>query len=209
MEAKFIRNYLKLSMVNMDVIKSLVTEKTSKNTITYALLYASDNNHIQAVKYFIELGAALNIILESALCLACWNGHFEIIKCLIQNGADIHENNEKPLRRAVYNNHLKVVKYLVDIAKCDMRVNSDEFFNYAIKNNNVDMCVYFIRKGCRLYKYHCDIAARILQNCWRHRKTRKLFDIVWKYSLQIYMHPDMKGAFFAQKNFYKYYTIIE
>jgi len=56
-----------------------------------ALMFASENGHIEAVKYLLRNGANLNEKDNydyTALILASREGHIEVVKSLLQNGAD-------------------------------------------------------------------------------------------------------------------------
>jgi ankyrin repeat protein len=63
----------------------------SKISLRTALMFASENGHLEIVKLLIEKGAELNIItiVGSALSLAAKRGHLEIVKALILAGAEV------------------------------------------------------------------------------------------------------------------------
>ena len=51
---------------------------------------------------------------DLALLLATEEGHLEVVKFLVENGANIHADNYGALRVASQNGHLEVVKFLVE-----------------------------------------------------------------------------------------------
>jgi len=78
------------------------------------LLWASENNHLEIVKYVIEKGADIHAENDSALCRASYHDHLEIVKLLIEKGADIHAGHEYALRKAFRYGHLEIVKLLIE-----------------------------------------------------------------------------------------------
>ena len=95
--------------------------------IIVALQRASQNGHLEVVKYLINLGLNSNNELLNdirsednyALRYAACNGHFEVVKYLISFGLtidDIRSRNMRALQLAAHNGHLEVVKYLQSIA---------------------------------------------------------------------------------------------
>ena len=81
-----------------------------------ALTFASQEGHIDIVKYLVENGADIHARDELALREASENGHVEVVKFLLENGADIHGRDylgsDAALREASNNGHVEVVNYL-------------------------------------------------------------------------------------------------
>jgi ankyrin repeat protein len=82
----------------------------------YALIYASENGHLNVVKFLVDKGANIHTQEEKPLILACQDGYIDVVKFLVDKGANIHSRNEYAFISACYYGHLTVVKFLVD--KC-------------------------------------------------------------------------------------------
>jgi hypothetical protein len=78
------------------------------------LTNASDNGHLDTVKYLVENGANIHAGHDEALRNAAYNGHLDVIKYLIENGANIHANDDAAVCDAAENGYLDVIKYLVE-----------------------------------------------------------------------------------------------
>ena len=57
-------------------------------------------------------GADIHAMEDLALSWASENGHLEVVKYLVERGADIHIFEDQPLRLASQERHYEVVKYL-------------------------------------------------------------------------------------------------
>ena len=86
-----------------------------------ALHKASITGHLTSVKYFIQIGAQINIEDKfefTPLHRAADRGHLEIVQVLLANGANIeakpNRNKQTPLFLAANGDHLEVVKFLID-----------------------------------------------------------------------------------------------
>lgn len=79
-----------------------------------ALADASENGHLEVVKYLVESGADVNGDKTISLRNASKNGHLSVVKYLIDKGADIHARYDESLLYASFRGHLDVVKYLVE-----------------------------------------------------------------------------------------------
>lgn len=94
-----------------------------------ALMTASDNGHIDVVKYLIENGSDVNKVMdyaETALMYASTSGELEVVKYLSENGADINARTdffESALIKAIMYGHLDVVKYL---SESGVNINHDK-----------------------------------------------------------------------------------
>ena len=84
----------------------------SCNTIGQTALHlASENGHLETVKFLIESKADIeakdNLFGKTALHLASENGHLETVKFLIENKANINPKDDNG------NTALEVVKFLI------------------------------------------------------------------------------------------------
>ena len=101
-------------------IDQQVNMKDDANQLT-ALHKASIAGHLTSVKYFIQIGAQINIEDKyefTPLHNAADQGHLEIVQVLLANGANIeakaNRNKQTPLFLAANGDHLEVVKFLID-----------------------------------------------------------------------------------------------
>ena len=81
---------------------------------------ASNEGHLQVVRYLVEQGAnkdKINVNGESPLAMASFNGHLEIVKYLIEQGCSIEKVDNDgwtPLNSGVLNGQIEVVRYLLE-----------------------------------------------------------------------------------------------
>lgn len=109
---------------NLIKIIELLENGCDINTVDYggntALMWASNNGHLEVAKFLIRNGATLDnkeggMAGFTALILACRNGHLQIVKLLIDSGCniDIIDNtNFTALSWAECNGHSEIVKLL-------------------------------------------------------------------------------------------------
>ena len=111
-------------------------DKITNDVGANSVIVASQNGHLELVKYFIGRGVPIDVPDDdgvTALQWACYNGYTDIAKFLIQNGADVDNydyNNTTPLMDAAKGNHSEIIKLLLDKnAKIDI---IDKQFNTAL-----------------------------------------------------------------------------
>jgi ankyrin repeat protein len=95
-----------------------------------ALMYASQNGHLETAKLLIDKGADVNSKDGmTALMYAAQNGHLEIAKLLIDEGADVNAKRfyggMTALMYASKEGNLEVVKTLIENG-ADYKIKSDE-----------------------------------------------------------------------------------
>ena len=78
----------------------------------YILHYGCEIGILSLVKQSIKDGANFN--WSNPICIASENGHIEIVKYLLNNGVDIHINQDSPLRYAIVVKKYDMVKFLID-----------------------------------------------------------------------------------------------
>ncbi len=105
------------------------------------LRLASQNGHLDVVKYLIEKGADIHAWNDAALRLASQNGHLDVVKYLIEKGADIHAWNDAALRWASQNGHLEVVRYLVE-HEADIHAFDDWALRWASLSGHLEVVKY-------------------------------------------------------------------
>ena len=76
------------------------------------LCRASENGHLEVVRYLHEVGVELNARNDEPLCRACERGHLHVVQYLQRNGVRLSARDNEPLSRACEGGHLDVVRYL-------------------------------------------------------------------------------------------------
>ena len=103
-----------------------------------ALTFASQEGHIDIVKYLVENGADIHARNDWALIMASENGHLDIVKYLVNEGADIHVRKDWALRIASEKGHLDIVKYLVNEG-ADIHARDDWALRVASRKGHVEV----------------------------------------------------------------------
>ncbi|XP_023312082.1 uncharacterized protein LOC108914374 [Anoplophora glabripennis] len=82
------------------------------------LLYATQEGHLEMVKFLVERGANVDPINSMRpLWIAINRSHFDMVKFMVQHGADIKRKNTKGgtiLYKAISMNHVNMVEFLLD-----------------------------------------------------------------------------------------------
>ena len=84
-----------------------------------ALMWATQNGHLEAVQYLVTAGAELNSKNKYGLTALMWaamNGHLEAVQCLVTAGAELEAEDEygcTALTRAARSGRVAVAQYLV------------------------------------------------------------------------------------------------
>ncbi len=92
--------------------------KINSNNSNQYLISGSDKGKLDHVIISLNLGANIHAENDYALRIASQNGHIDIVKYLVElkpDGANIYAQNEYALRFAIKNDHIEVVKYLVGV----------------------------------------------------------------------------------------------
>jgi len=111
--------------------------KTRNDSGKYnALLWASQQGHVDCIKVLIESDANVNYVGEygcTALRLAVSNGRKECVKALIEAGANVNQIDNygyTVLMSASYNGYTEIMKYLINAGA---NVNyMDKYWNTAL-----------------------------------------------------------------------------
>ncbi|XP_030843231.1 ankyrin repeat domain-containing protein 39-like [Strongylocentrotus purpuratus] len=80
---------------------------------------ASENGHLQTVKWLTHHGAKVNVVdayLQTSVHLCSKKGHLHVIELLVDEGADIKIGDKDgftALQIASFKGHVDIVKYLV------------------------------------------------------------------------------------------------
>ena len=129
------------------VIISLKNGANIHGQSDYALRYASENGHLDVVKYLVEFkpdGANIHAQNDDALRWASNNDHLDIVKYLVElkpDGANIHANDDDALILASKNGHLDIVKYLVG-ADANIHAQDDYALLWASYNGHIEVVKY-------------------------------------------------------------------
>lgn len=141
---------LKIGVIYHDIefIKYLFQEYVTyyANSIDFnfylnrALYDSIEYNRLDAVEYFITIGASYRFKGVNCLQYAASFGHLEIVKFFVEKKGDIHIDNDKALLNCAENNHSHVVKYL-------LTMYSEEEIMTVIKNDKENKILHFLAKN--------------------------------------------------------------
>ncbi len=105
------------------------------------LKIASQNGHLNIVKFLIEKGLNVHSEKDAALRYAIRCGHYHIFDYLISKGANIHVNDDAPLRIAAMYGHYEIVKYLVQRG-ANIVYEDNACIHFARKNKHFEIVRY-------------------------------------------------------------------
>ena len=155
---------------HLEVVKYLVEQGADVCArYNYPLINASDNGHLDVVKYLVEQGADVRARDNYALRWAGYNGYLEVVKYLVEHGANVRADNDFALRIASENGHLEVVKFLVKQG-VNVRVEDDYALISASENGHLEVVKYLVEQGADVHAEY-DYALRLARH-YEH------FDIV-------------------------------
>lgn len=130
---------------HLEVVKYALEKGCDIHASTdYALRWTSARGHFSVVEHLIKQGANIHAYDDDALAHAAHQGHYEIVKLLVEAGAYIHFSNELPLRMAAKYGYLSIVKYLVQ-SGADISANNYEVLNSPVEE--VANYLYEVKKG--------------------------------------------------------------
>ncbi len=112
-----ILNWMLIEMAKEGSVKGvsmMLSKGADVHALNSALRWASENGHLDVVRYLVKHGANIHANNDQALRWASEKGHLEVVKYLVEKRADIHADDNGALRWASGNEHLEVVKYLVE-----------------------------------------------------------------------------------------------
>jgi len=115
----------------------------------YAIQLASENGHLEVVKYLGKHGADVTASDNRAVQWASRSGYLEVIKYLVSQGADVATNNIRAIQLASGNGHLEVVKYLVKHG-ADITAGDNYAINTAFNNGHSEVAKYLASQGAIL-----------------------------------------------------------
>ena len=107
--------------INLSGIKELICEGADIHAREdFALRWASENGHLEIVKFLMENGADIHAENDCALRWASENGHLEIVKFLIENEADIHAREDSILhgKSLIFSSTAEVDNKRIESALC-------------------------------------------------------------------------------------------
>ncbi len=136
---------------NLEEIKKLnLNIEDRRSDDNFALFLASNNGHLEVVKFLIDNGLTLEDIRNQdnfAFRWASFSGYLEVVKYLINQGLtleDIRSHDNEAFRWASNNGHLEVVKYLIDkgLTLEDIRSIDNLALRWASRNGHLEVVKY-------------------------------------------------------------------
>lgn len=141
------------NLIKLEELLAEVTCINIQNTKGNSLLHiASENGHLDIVKFLIEKGARIfaNKKTYYPLYLAAKFGHLEMVTYLKSLGHDMNIRDKygrTPMHLACANGHLDVVRYLVSEGALNNVLDRDNFspLVYACQDHKLDIVEYLVR----------------------------------------------------------------
>ena len=161
----------------------LSNKRYQKNYMKYVLWLASNNGHLDIVKFLISKNVFDNFAISEALSGAVQTGKLEVMKCLIENGADVNNdggfplctaashnqleavellikhnvvincNRRGPLINAALSGHIEMIKLLIDNG-ADINRDSENVLTNACSFGHFEIVKLLIEKGADIHVYH-------------------------------------------------------
>jgi hypothetical protein len=132
------------------------TNPVSADSLGELLRVASDQGHLDVVRWLLERGAKMEAAEPGGWTPLLWaasSGHAEIVKYLLQVGADVHfvveETKATPLHIAASHGHLEVVELLLDhgAAVSPKTRKGSTPLHYALQNGHVAVARVLLDRG--------------------------------------------------------------
>jgi ankyrin repeat protein len=99
---------------HLDVVKCLIAVSTSYVSCDCAFVVAVSQQHINIVKYFIEIRPSICMNNDVTLQIASKMGRVDMVELLIKHGADPTLDGNAALMNACDGGHADIVKILID-----------------------------------------------------------------------------------------------
>lgn len=107
------------------------------NKKIYAMQYAIYCGHIEVVKFLYSIGCKPNDY-DDAIITACRYGHFEVVKFLVSIGCNPTVENDYAIYSASIDNHLEIVKFLILVGcKASNIIHENMEFEFKPLNEKV------------------------------------------------------------------------
>eukprot|EP00889_Picochlorum_renovo_P003567 jgi/Picre1/30597/NNA_005958.t1 len=163
-----------------------------KNDGMTALMYASQNGHVDVVRSLLDRGARVNAITQgsqgiglTALMLAAREGDAETVKALLDGGANVHEEDEgewTALTYAAREGNAETVKALLD-GGADIHAEDEEgntALIWAAIHGNTEVCKILIDNGANIEARDEEIGSTPLMSAAREGHTDTVVALVKK-----------------------------
>jgi ankyrin repeat protein len=115
-----------------------------------ALKSASQNGHIEVIKFLLENGADIHADSDKALRYAASYGQLEAVRLLLDRGANIHVYQDESLRVAAENGHTKTVELLLERG-AHIHANDDRILRWAARNGHADIVGILLNHGADIH----------------------------------------------------------
>jgi ankyrin repeat protein len=138
------------------ILHYIPTIKARKELLAQSLYYASADGHIEAVRFLLGIGAALNMYNHNGgpLHLASRAGHAHLVRLLLEQGATYYAvSRGDPLYLASMNGHTDVIQILLDYGADINAVGRDgSALAQAAENSETTMVRFLLHKGINIKK---------------------------------------------------------
>lgn len=134
---------------HLQVVKYLVNE--NKNILDDNLDVidnAAGYGHLNVVTFLVKNGIKICNNSDTSLCNAAENGYGEVVATLIHE--NVSEGMEEMLQLSALNGHLDMVKYLVMVG-ADIRTDNYYVLNCAAENGHLDIVKYLVSIGANIH----------------------------------------------------------
>ena len=219
---------------NLDAVKYFLSLTKSDIDISFALVTAIEDGHVEIVRYLMDYkkmvnvnfnskflytasnGHLVNVNFNLKFCYTASNGHLQMVKYLASHcDVDVHYKDEYALRFASLFGHFDIAQYLIKEHHSDVRALSDTALLWATENSHLEVMKLLIENGApsslpsvkrhkRFQKYILFCKKNILKRQLEAQKKIYFWWIPICYSLE---HPSGCGQRMMEKNWTKYTQI--
>jgi ankyrin repeat protein len=132
---------------HLEVVKYLVSKGADIIYPDGELLGACANGHLEVAKYLLDIG--VDVKCYAMIGMVCEANQIEILKFLVKNGADVTSEGCWALISSASSGHLSITKYLVEVGS-DVTTKGNRAIALAKYYGHLEVVKYLVDVGADL-----------------------------------------------------------